>query len=77
MLKKSLVQHGGDSSGAGAVLPGQEVTWRDMEVDSIRTWVPTRELLAHCCPGYSAVPGVRARNGLRWYCYGPYTSMKI
>lgn len=71
------VQHGGHSSGAGAALPGQEVAWCDMEVDSIRARFPTRELLADCCSGYSAVPGVGAWNGLRWYCYGPYTSMKI
>lgn len=74
--KVPLVHHGGDASGAGAMLPGQEVTWSDMEVDSIRIWFPTGEFLAHCCPGYSALPGVRARIGLRWHCYGPYTSMK-
>ncbi len=70
-------QHGGDPSGAGATLPGQEVTWRDVEVNSIRTWVPTRELLAYCCPGYSAVSGVGAWDGLCWYRHGSYTSMKI
>lgn len=77
MISQLLVQHGGDASGAGAALPGQKVAWRDMEVDSIGTRFPTRELLADRCSDYSAVPGVRARDGLRWYHYGPHTSRKI
>lgn len=68
-------QHGGDSSGAGAMLPGQEATWRDLEVDSFRVWFPARELMAHRHPGYSAIPGVRTWNGLRWHCYGPRTTL--
>lgn len=56
------------------MLPRQEVTWRDLEADSIRTWFPTRELLAHWGAGYRTIPHIRTWNGLRGYRYGPYTS---
>lgn len=69
--------HGGHSFGGGALLPGQEITWSDLEIDSIRTWFPTRELLADRSAGHSALPGVGAGNGFSWNHYGRDTSMEI